>query len=91
MPSKSRSKIYPQRLCSTCWAAATVRRIVTPTPSGASLDQLRWAGPAQTICDDVHDHITFGYEYSRAMRMAVEAFEEKRGVCRDYAHLALAF
>jgi transglutaminase-like putative cysteine protease len=51
---------------------------------------LGWAR-VQAICDYVHDHITFGYEHSRATRTAVEAFEEKRGVCRDYAHLALTF
>jgi transglutaminase-like putative cysteine protease len=45
----------------------------------------------EAICNYVHDHITFGYEHSRATRTAAEAFEEKRGVCRDYAHLAVAF
>ena len=49
-----------------------------------------WAR-VQTICDFVHDHITFGYEHSRATRTAAEAYAEQRGVCRDYAHLALAF
>ena len=45
----------------------------------------------QAICDFVHDHITFGYEHSRATRTATETYAEQRGVCRDYAHLALAF
>jgi transglutaminase-like putative cysteine protease len=45
----------------------------------------------QAICDDVHDHITFGYEHSQATRTAAEALEQKRGVRRDYAHLALTF
>jgi transglutaminase-like putative cysteine protease len=45
----------------------------------------------QAVVDYVHDHLTFGYEYSRPTRTAFEAFEEGRGVCRDYAHLALAF
>jgi len=51
---------------------------------------LGWAR-VQAVCDYVHNHITFGYEYSRATRTAAEVFDEKRGVCRDYAHLALAF
>jgi transglutaminase-like putative cysteine protease len=51
---------------------------------------LGWAR-VQAICDYVHDHITFGYEHSRATRTAFEAFGEKQGVCRDYAHLALTF
>jgi transglutaminase-like putative cysteine protease len=47
--------------------------------------------PVQAICDYAQDHITFGYEHSRATRTAAEAFEERCGVCRDYAHLALTF
>ena len=49
-----------------------------------------WAR-VQAICDYVHDRIAFGYEHSRPTRTALEAFEERRGVCRDYAHLAIAF
>jgi hypothetical protein len=45
----------------------------------------------QAICDFVHNHIVFGYEHSRPTRTAFEAYEEQRGVCRDYAHLAIAF
>jgi transglutaminase-like putative cysteine protease len=49
-----------------------------------------WAR-VQMICDFVHQHIVFGYEHARVTRSASEAFEERRGVCRDYAHLAIAF
>ena len=45
----------------------------------------------QAICDFVHQHISFGYEHARATRTASEAYEEGCGVCRDYAHLAVAF
>lgn len=45
----------------------------------------------QAICDFVHDYMTFGYEHSRATRTAYEAYVERRGVCRDYAHLAATF
>jgi transglutaminase-like putative cysteine protease len=45
----------------------------------------------QAVCDFVHTHITFGYEHARASKTASEAFHERRGVCRDYAHLAVAF
>jgi transglutaminase-like putative cysteine protease len=45
----------------------------------------------QAVCDFVHSHITFGYEHSRPTRTATEAFEERLGVCRDFAHLALTF
>jgi transglutaminase-like putative cysteine protease len=49
-----------------------------------------WAR-VQAICDYVHNHISFGYEHARATKTAWEAWNEGRGVCRDYAHLAIAF
>ena len=45
----------------------------------------------QAICDFVCDHLTFGYNYARATRTAFEAYQERVGVCRDFAHLAVAF
>jgi transglutaminase-like putative cysteine protease len=48
-------------------------------------------GRVQAICDYVHQHIAFGYEHARASRTAWEAFCDRTGVCRDYAHLAVAF
>jgi transglutaminase-like putative cysteine protease len=43
------------------------------------------------ICEYVHRHIAFDYMNARATRTAAEAFRERTGVCRDYAHLAIAF
>ncbi len=44
----------------------------------------------QAICDFVHGHIEFGYPHARSTRTAWEAYNEGVGVCRDYAHLAVA-
>jgi transglutaminase-like putative cysteine protease len=44
----------------------------------------------QAICDFVHNHIVFNYQNARATRTAWETFNEGLGVCRDYAHLAIA-
>lgn len=46
-------------------------------------------GRVQAICDFVHNHIAFDYMQARSTRTAYEAFQEKVGVCRDYAHLAM--
>ena len=48
-------------------------------------------GRVQTICDFVHRHIKFGYEYANPTKSAWEAFQQGQGVCRDYAHLAVTF
>jgi len=45
----------------------------------------------QAIVDYVHNHIRFDYEQARPTKGAYEAYVEKQGVCRDYAHLAIAF
>jgi transglutaminase-like putative cysteine protease len=47
-----------------------------------------WAR-VQAICDFVHGHLTFGYHFARSTRTASEAYHERRGVCRDFAHLAV--
>lgn len=44
----------------------------------------------QAVVDFVHNHLTFGYDFARNTRTAAEAFEERVGVCRDFAHLAVA-
>jgi transglutaminase-like putative cysteine protease len=46
-------------------------------------------GLVQAICDFVHDHIEFGYAHADATMTAFDAFSAKRGVCRDFAHLAV--
>lgn len=44
----------------------------------------------QAICDFVHNHLKFDYMAARVTRSALEALQEGTGVCRDYAHLAIA-
>ncbi|WP_099867221.1 transglutaminase-like domain-containing protein [Pararhizobium haloflavum] len=48
-----------------------------------------WAR-VQAICDYVHERLTFSYGYARATRTACQAHDERTGVCRDFAHLAVA-
>ncbi len=43
----------------------------------------------QAICDFVHNHLQFGYQFANSTKTAFTAFNERRGVCRDFAHLAI--
>jgi transglutaminase-like putative cysteine protease len=43
----------------------------------------------QAICDFVHSRVSFGYQHARATRTAADVVVERRGVCRDFAHLAI--
>ncbi len=45
----------------------------------------------QAIVDYVHSHIGFDYQQARPTKGSHEAHEERVGVCRDYAHLAITF
>jgi transglutaminase-like putative cysteine protease len=49
-----------------------------------------WAR-VQAVCDWVHANVTFGYQFAREDRTAFEVYQERRGVCRDFMHLALTF
>ena len=70
------------RYCETDRLSETAWKLFEHGPTG-------W-GRVQAICDYVHNHITFGYQHARTTRTALEAWNEKVGVCRDYAHLAVA-
>ena len=43
----------------------------------------------QAICDFAHEHVRFGYHFARPTKTAWDAYSERQGVCRDFAHLAI--
>lgn len=45
----------------------------------------------EAVVNYVHRHLRFGYQFARSTRTAFEAYQERVGVCRDFAHLAVAF
>ena len=47
-------------------------------------------GRVRAICDFVHGKIRFDYMQARATRTASDSIREGVGVCRDFAHLAIA-
>jgi transglutaminase-like putative cysteine protease len=71
------------RYCETDRLSEEAWRLFGGTPPGAAR--------VQAICDFVHQHVTFGYEHSSPTRTAVETYAERRGVCRDFTHLAITF
>ena len=44
---------------------------------------------ARAVIDWVHNHIKFGYGFARSTKSAYDAYYEKQGVCRDFAHLSI--
>jgi transglutaminase-like putative cysteine protease len=45
----------------------------------------------QAICDWAHQNIAYGYGNSIATTSGYEAYQQRRGVCRDFAHIAVMF
>jgi len=43
----------------------------------------------QSICDWVHQHVTFDYKRTYTSKSAWDVYTEKFGVCRDFQHLAI--
>lgn len=43
----------------------------------------------QAVCQWVHEKVAFGYQYANATKTALDVFTERRGVCRDFQHLAV--
>ena len=43
------------------------------------------------ICEYVHGRVSFGYKHAHHMKSALDVHEQRGGVCRDFAHLALTF
>jgi transglutaminase-like putative cysteine protease len=83
LPPDTLTFLLGSRYCETDKLSDEAWRLFSATPLG-------WPR-VQAICDFVHRHVTFGYEHSRPTRTAAETYAEGRGVCRDYAHLAIAF
>ena len=83
LPEETLLFLLGSRYCETDRLSETAWKLFGQAPTG-------W-GRVQAICDYVHRHITFGYEHARMTRSALESFHDRTGVCRDYAHLAVAF
>jgi len=82
LPDEALSFLMGSRYCETDRLSQLAWSLFGSTPRG-------WAR-VQAIVDYVHQRLTFGYQFARMTRTAWEAHEERVGVCRDFAHLAVA-
>jgi transglutaminase-like putative cysteine protease len=73
--------LLPSRYCEIDRMVDLAWSLFGNTPMG-------W-GRVQAICDYVHNHVTFGYQFAAPTKSAHDVHAERRGVCRDFAHLAV--
>ena len=81
LPDDVLGYLLGSRYCETDHMSDTAWQLFGHLPRG-------WAR-VQAIVDYVHNRLSFGYGYARSTRTAAQAHEERVGVCRDFAHLAI--
>jgi transglutaminase-like putative cysteine protease len=73
----------PSRYCLSDVLSGTAwERFGSTTPGWARV---------QAICDWVHQNIRFEYGTSNPLTTALDVYERRVGVCRDFAHLGITF
>jgi transglutaminase-like putative cysteine protease len=82
LPDEVMPFLLGSRYCETDLLADTAWRLFGHVPPG-------WQR-VQAIVDFTHERIAFGYAHADRTRTALRAYDERVGVCRDYAHLAVA-
>ena len=83
LPPETLVFLLGSRYCDTDHMTELAWSLFSNTPPG-------WAR-VQAICDYVHERIEFGYMHACATRTAHQGHSEQKGVCRDFAHLAITF
>lgn len=82
LPSDTLSYLLPSRYCESDLLNEMAWELFGATPPN-------WHR-VQAVSQWVHNHISFGYQWAAPTKSASDALSEGRGVCRDYAHLAIA-
>ena len=82
LPDEVLPYLLSSRYCEVLELADVAWGIARDTPPG-------WAR-AQALVDAAHDRVVFDYMKASTERTARGAYEERFGVCRDFAHLAIA-
>jgi len=81
LPEETLLFLLGSRYCETDLLSETAWRLFGTGPTG-------WKR-VQAVCDFVNGHIQFGYGLSSPTKSAFQVFQDRKGVCRDFAHLAI--
>jgi transglutaminase-like putative cysteine protease len=83
LPDEVLSFLLPSRYCEVDKLSDTAWKLFGSTEPG-------WSR-ARAICDWVHEHVTFGYQFADPTKTALDVYTDGKGVCRDINHLAVTF
>lgn len=83
LPDDTLMFTLPSRFCQSDLLLDDAWRLFGDGPEGYAR--------VQAICDWVHANVEYGYGWSGPSISAVDTFTSRKGVCRDFAHLPVAF
>lgn len=82
LPSDTLVYLLPSRYCLPEYLYQDVKTITADYASGYD--------KAAAICDYIHQHIAYEYGSSNSQTTALDTWQQKKGVCRDFAHLGIS-
>ena len=92
MLSNTRFGRFPPRHWSSPCRPATASRTSSPGwRAASSVNSRPVAGEVRTLADWVRQHVEYHYGTTDAKTSAFDTATERIGVCRDFAHLVIAF
>jgi transglutaminase-like putative cysteine protease len=83
LPSETLLYLLSSRYCEVDRLMEAAWGLFSGAPEG-------W-GRVQAVCNWVNANVRFDHQAARPTKTAYDVFVERAGVCRDFAHLALAF
>jgi transglutaminase-like putative cysteine protease len=83
LPPETLRFLLASRYCEVDTMGSIAQNLFGGTPRG-------WRR-VQAVCTWVHDAVTFGYAMARSTKTAMDVYNERAGVCRDFQHLAITF
>jgi len=83
LPPETLAFLLPSRYCEVDEFGDITRSLFGFTQPG-------WSR-VEAVCSWVHDNVTFGYHLASPQKTALDVYNERGGVCRDFQHLAITF
>ena len=83
LPSDVLQYLLASRYCEVDLLLNTATELFGNVPRGYPM--------VKAICDWVWSKVTFGYNFARYTKTAMDVYIERAGVCRDFQHLAVTF
>jgi transglutaminase-like putative cysteine protease len=83
LPPEALRYLLASRYCEVDRLLDVACNLFGSTPPG-------WAR-VQAVCDWVQANVTFGYPFASPTKTALDVYADRKGVCRDFQHLAITF